>query len=158
MEGLELVHEYAAIVVGAGGAGLYAALEASRTVKTAVLSKLYPMRSHTGAAQGGISAALGNIEEDSPDWHAFDTVKGGDYLTDQSSAILLAEDAVRAVLDLENRGLPFNRTPEGRIDQRRFGSADPLSAMYQERGFLFRRVLRSRCNHGGPHLRRCCCH
>jgi len=121
MEGLELVHEYEAIVVGAGGAGLYAALEASRTVKTAVLSKLYPMRSHTGAAQGGISAALGNIEEDSPDWHAFDTVKGGDYLTDQSSAILLAEDAVRAVLDLENRGLPFNRTPEGRIDQRRFG-------------------------------------
>lgn len=121
MEGLELVHEYEAIVVGAGGAGLYAALEASRAVKTAVLSKLYPMRSHTGAAQGGISAALGNLEEDSPDWHAFDTVKGGDYLTDQSSAILLAEDAVRAVLDLENRGLPFNRTPEGRIDQRRFG-------------------------------------
>jgi succinate dehydrogenase / fumarate reductase flavoprotein subunit len=121
MEGLELVHEYEAIVVGAGGAGLYAALEASRTVKTAVLSKLYPMRSHTGAAQGGISASLGNIEKDNPDWHAFDTVKGGDYLTDQSSAILLAEDAVRAVLDLENRGLPFNRTPEGRIDQRRFG-------------------------------------
>ncbi len=116
-----MVHEYDAIVVGAGGAGLYAALEASRTAKTAVISKLYPMRSHTGAAQGGISAALGNIEEDNPDWHAFDTVKGGDYLTDQSSAILLAEDAVRAVLDLENRGLPFNRTPEGKIDQRRFG-------------------------------------
>ena len=116
-----MVHEYDAIVVGAGGAGLYAALEVSKTATTAVLSKLYPMRSHTGAAQGGISAALGNIEEDNPDWHAFDTVKGGDYLTDQSSAILLAEDAVRAVLDLENRGLPFNRTPEGKIDQRRFG-------------------------------------
>jgi succinate dehydrogenase / fumarate reductase flavoprotein subunit len=116
-----VVHDYEVIVVGAGGAGLYAALEAGKTAKTAVLSKLYPMRSHTGAAQGGISAALGNIEEDNPDWHAFDTVKGGDYLTDQSSAILLAEDAVRAVLDLENRGLPFNRTAEGKIDQRRFG-------------------------------------
>ena len=121
MEGAAVTHEYDAIVVGAGGAGLYAALEAGKTVKTAVLSKLYPMRSHTGAAQGGISAALGNLEKDSPDWHAFDTVKGGDYLTDQSSAILLAEDAVRAVLDLENRGLPFNRTSEGKIDQRRFG-------------------------------------
>jgi succinate dehydrogenase / fumarate reductase flavoprotein subunit len=116
-----MVHEYEAVVVGAGGSGLYAALEASKLVKTAVLSKLYPMRSHTGAAQGGISAALGNLEEDKPDWHAFDTIKGGDYLTDQSSAQLLAEDAVRAVLDLENRGLPFNRTAEGKIDQRRFG-------------------------------------
>ena len=116
-----MVHEYEAVVVGAGGAGLYAALEASKKVKTAVLSKLYPMRSHTGAAQGGISAALGNLEEDDPDWHAFDTIKGGDYLTDQSSALLLAEDAIRAVVDLENRGLPFNRTAEGKIDQRRFG-------------------------------------
>jgi succinate dehydrogenase / fumarate reductase flavoprotein subunit len=116
-----VVHEYDAVVVGAGGAGLYAALEASKTAGTAVLSKLYPMRSHTGAAQGGISAALGNLEEDNPDWHAFDTVKGGDYLTDQSSALLLADDAIRAVLDLENRGLPFNRTAEGKIDQRRFG-------------------------------------
>jgi len=116
-----VVHEYEAVVVGAGGAGLYAALEASQKVQTAVLSKLYPMRSHTGAAQGGISAALGNLEEDDPDWHAFDTIKGGDYLTDQSSAVLLAEDAIRAVVDLENRGLPFNRTAEGKIDQRRFG-------------------------------------
>ena len=72
------------------------------------------MRSHTGAAQGGIGAALGNVEEDRPEWHAFDTVKGGDYLVDQSAAVLLAEDAVRAVYDLENRGLPFSRTPEGR--------------------------------------------
>jgi succinate dehydrogenase / fumarate reductase flavoprotein subunit len=116
-----MVHEYEAIIVGAGGAGLYAALEASGAARTAVLSKLYPMRSHTGAAQGGIGAALGNVEEDKPEWHAFDTVKGGDYLVDQSAAILLAEDAIRAVYDLENRGLPFNRTPEGRIDQRRFG-------------------------------------
>ncbi len=116
-----MIHEYEAIVVGAGGAGLYAALESSATAKTAVISKLYPMRSHTGAAQGGISAALGNVEEDKPDWHAFDTVKGGDYLVDQKAAIFLAEQAIRAVYDLENRGLPFNRTPEGKIDQRRFG-------------------------------------
>ena len=115
------VHEYEALIVGAGGAGLYAALEASRAAKTAVISKLHPMRSHTGAAQGGIGAALGNIEEDSPEWHAFDTIKGGDYLVDQQAAIILAEDAVRAAYDLENRGLPFSRTEQGRIDQRRFG-------------------------------------
>lgn len=116
-----LIHEFEAVIVGAGGAGLYAALEASKKAKTAVLSKLYPIRSHTGAAQGGIGAALGNVEEDKPEWHAFDTIKGGDYLTDQKAANLLAEEAVQAVYDLENRGLPFNRTPEGRIDQRRFG-------------------------------------
>ena len=116
-----LIHTFDAVIVGAGGAGLYAALEASQTTKTAVISKLYPIRSHTGAAQGGISAALGNIEEDKPEWHAFDTVKGGDYLTDQDAALILAEEAVQAVYDLENRGLPFNRTPEGLIDQRRFG-------------------------------------
>jgi succinate dehydrogenase / fumarate reductase flavoprotein subunit len=116
-----VIYEYGAVVVGAGGAGLYAALEASQEVRTAVISKLYPMRSHTGAAQGGISAALGNLEEDQPEWHAFDTVKGGDYLADQTAATLLAEDAVRAVIDLEHRGLPFNRTEAGKIDQRRFG-------------------------------------
>jgi succinate dehydrogenase flavoprotein subunit len=116
-----MVHEFDALIVGAGGAGLYAALEASAQARTAVLSKLHPMRSHTGAAQGGIGAALCNVEEDRPEWHAFDTVKGGDYLVDQAAAILLAEDAVRAVYDLENRGLPFSRTLEGRIDQRRFG-------------------------------------
>jgi succinate dehydrogenase / fumarate reductase flavoprotein subunit len=115
------MHEFEALVVGAGGAGLYAALEASRGAKTAVISKLHPMRSHTGAAQGGIGAALGNLEEDKPEWHAFDTIKGGDYLVDQEAAFILTEDAVRAVYDLENRGLPFSRTPQGRIDQRRFG-------------------------------------
>ena len=117
----DLIHTFDTVIIGAGGAGLYAALEASKTTKTAVISKLYPIRSHTGAAQGGISASLGNIEEDKPEWHAFDTVKGGDYLTDQNAAMILAEEAVQAVYDLENRGLPFNRTPEGRIDQRRFG-------------------------------------
>ena len=92
-----------------------------RERKPPVLSKLYPTRSHTGAAQGGIGAALGNIEEDKPEWHAFDTVKGGDYLTDQNAALILAEEAVRAVYDLENRGLPFSRTETGKIAQRRFG-------------------------------------
>ncbi|UCG80998.1 MAG: succinate dehydrogenase flavoprotein subunit [Desulfobacterales bacterium] len=116
-----MIHEFDAVVVGAGGAGLYAALETSSKAKTAVVSKLYPIRSHTGAAQGGIGAALGNVEEDKPEWHAFDTVKGGDYLVDQDAAMILAEEAVQAVYDLENRGLPFNRTPDGKIDQRRFG-------------------------------------
>ncbi|MFW6181304.1 MAG: succinate dehydrogenase flavoprotein subunit [Spirochaetota bacterium] len=117
----EHVHRFDALVIGAGGAGLYAALEAGKKARTAVISKLHPMRSHTGAAQGGIGAALGNVEEDRPEWHAFDTVKGGDYLADQDAAVLLAEDAVRAVYELEHMGLPFNRTGEGRIDQRRFG-------------------------------------
>ncbi len=114
-------HQYEAIIVGGGGAGLMAALYASRSVKTAVISKLYPTRSHTGAAQGGIGAALGNLEEDRPEWHAFDTVKGGDYLSDQDAALTLAEEAVSAVIELEHLGLPFDRTPDGRISQRRFG-------------------------------------
>jgi len=116
-------HEFDAVIVGAGGAGLYAALEASHEPgnRTAVISKLLPIRSHTGTAQGGIGAALGNVEPDEPQWHAFDTVKGGDYLVDQNAAAILAEDAVRSVYELENRGLPFNRTQDGRIDQRRFG-------------------------------------
>jgi succinate dehydrogenase / fumarate reductase flavoprotein subunit len=117
-------HEFDSVIVGSGGAGLYAALEASRAGganRTAVISKVMPIRSHTGAAQGGIGAALGNVEEDKPEWHAFDTVKGGDYLVDQQAASILANDAVQTVYELENRGLPFSRTDDGRIDQRRFG-------------------------------------
>ena len=114
-------HRYDAVVVGAGGAGLMAAIQLAGKANTAVVSKLYPPRSHTGAAQGGISAALGNVEEDHWRWHMFDTVKGGDYLVDQDAAEVLAREAVDAVLELEHMGLPFNRTPEGRIDQRRFG-------------------------------------
>jgi succinate dehydrogenase / fumarate reductase flavoprotein subunit len=109
------------VIVGAGGAGLRAAIEASDRVRTAVISKLYPTRSHTGTAQGGVCAALGNVEEDSPEWHAFDTVKGGDYLVDQPAALAMCEEAVDAIYQLEHWGLPFNRTPDGRIDQRRFG-------------------------------------
>jgi len=114
-------HTYDAVVVGGGGAGLRAAIELSERCRTIVISKLYPTRSHTGAAQGGVCAALGNVEEDSPEWHAFDTVKGGDYLVDQPAAQLMTEEAVEAIYQLERWGLPFNRTPDGRIDQRRFG-------------------------------------
>ncbi|WP_007024366.1 succinate dehydrogenase flavoprotein subunit [Saccharomonospora iraqiensis] len=114
-------HKYDVVIVGAGGAGMRAAIEAGQRSRTAVLTKLYPTRSHTGAAQGGMCAALANVEEDNWEWHTFDTVKGGDYLTDQDAAEVMAKEAIDAVLDLEKMGLPFNRTPEGRIDQRRFG-------------------------------------
>jgi succinate dehydrogenase / fumarate reductase flavoprotein subunit len=114
--------DHDALVVGAGGAGLWAALELAKAgVSTGVLTKLYPTRSHTGAAQGGVCAALGNQEEDHWEWHMFDTVKGGDYLVDQDAAEILAREAVETVIELEHMGLPFNRTPDGKIDQRRFG-------------------------------------
>lgn len=114
-------HKYDVVIVGAGGAGMRAALESSTRARTAVLTKLYPTRSHTGAAQGGMCAALANVEEDNWEWHTFDTVKGGDYLVDQDAAEVMCKEAIDAVIDLEKMGLPFNRTPEGRIDQRRFG-------------------------------------
>jgi len=114
-------HEFDAVIVGAGGAGLRAALSASALIRVAVLSKMYPTRSHTGAAQGGIAAPLGNMEEDRWEWYMYDTVKGGDYLVDQDAAEILARESVQAVYDLEHMGLPFDRTPEGRIEQRRFG-------------------------------------
>jgi succinate dehydrogenase / fumarate reductase flavoprotein subunit len=115
-------YPFDALVVGAGGAGLWAALELAREgVNTAVLTKLYPTRSHTGTAQGGVCAALGNLEEDHWEWHMFDTVKGGDYLVDQDAAEVLAREAIETVIELEHMGLPFNRTPEGKIDQRKFG-------------------------------------
>ena len=115
------VHMFDVVIVGAGGAGMRAALESTKRAHTAVLTKLYPTRSHTGAAQGGMCAALANVEEDNWEWHTFDTVKGGDYLVDQDAAEILCREAIDAVIDLERMGLPFNRTPEGRIDQRRFG-------------------------------------
>jgi succinate dehydrogenase / fumarate reductase flavoprotein subunit len=115
------VHQFDVVVVGAGGAGLMAGLYASRGAKTAVISKLYPTRSHTGAAQGGISAAFGNLEQDKPEWHTYDSVKGSDYLGDQDAIEFMCEEAPQAVLELEHMGLPFDRTPEGRISQRPFG-------------------------------------
>ena len=114
-------HQFEVLVVGAGGAGLMAGLYASRTAKTAIISKLYPTRSHTGAAQGGVGAALGSLEEDHPEWHTYDTVKGSDYLGDQDAIEFMCEEAVAAVYELEHMGLPFARTPEGKISQRPFG-------------------------------------
>lgn len=115
------IHQFDVVVVGAGGAGLMAALYASKTAETAVLSKLYPTRSHTGTAQGGVGAALGNQEEDHPEWHTYDTVKGSDYLGDQDAIEFMCTEAVQAVYELEHMGLPFSRTTEGKIAQRRFG-------------------------------------
>jgi succinate dehydrogenase / fumarate reductase flavoprotein subunit len=114
-------HQFEVLVVGAGGAGLMAGLYASKTAKTAIISKLYPTRSHTGTAQGGIGAALASEEEDHPEWHTYDTVKGSDYLGDQDAIEFMCDEAVQAVYELEHMGLPFDRTPEGKISQRPFG-------------------------------------
>ncbi len=114
-------HQFEVVVVGAGGAGLMAGLYASKTASTAVISKLYPARSHTGAAQGGIGAALGNLEEDRPEWHTYDTVKGSDYLGDQDAIEFMCNEAPSIVYELEHMGLPFSRTKEGKIAQRPFG-------------------------------------
>lgn len=114
-------HKYDVVVVGAGGAGLNAAQVASLTAKTAVISEVYPTRSHTISAQGGISASLGNLEEDNWHWHMFDTVKGSDYLADQDAAEYMTRMAPEMIIALEHIGLPFSRTPEGKIAQRPFG-------------------------------------
>ncbi len=123
-------HRFDCIIVGAGGAGLMAALESSRKVGTAVVSKLYPTRSHTGAAQGGIAAALANLEEDSWENHAYDTIKGGDFLVDQTPAEILCREAVECIYELEHMGLPFDRTVDGRISQRRFGGHTKPNPIY----------------------------
>merc|ERR1719473_2003771 len=115
-------HEYDAVVVGAGGAGLRAAYGlAEHGFKTACISKLFPTRSHTVAAQGGINAALGNMTEDDWRWHMYDTVKGADWLGDQDAIHYMCKEAPRAVLELESYGLPFSRTDDGKIYQRAFG-------------------------------------
>jgi succinate dehydrogenase / fumarate reductase flavoprotein subunit len=155
---LTTYHEYDALIVGAGGAGLRAALEAGRRVKTAVITKLYPTRSHTGAAQGGMCAALANVEDDSWEWHAFDTVKGSDFLADQDAVDIMCKEAVDSVIDLERMGLPFNRTEEGMIDQRRFGGhtrnhgeAPVRRACYaaDRTGHMILQTLYQQCNKAG---------
>ncbi len=123
-------HRFDCVIVGAGGAGLMAALESSRRVGTAVVSKLYPTRSHTGAAQGGIAAALSNLEDDSWENHAYDTIKGGDFLVNQTAAEILCREAVECIYDLEHMGLPFDRTAAGRISQRRFGGHTKPNPVY----------------------------
>ncbi len=116
-----MIIKHDVVIVGSGLAGLRAALEASRDYDVAVVSKLFPLRSHSGAAQGGIAASLGNVEEDQIDWHFFDTVKGSDYLGDQNAIEFLVNDAHPAIYELEHMGCPFSRTPDGRINQRKFG-------------------------------------
>ena len=115
-------HSYDVVVVGAGGAGLRATLGLARSgLSTACITKLFPTRSHTVAAQGGISAALGNMGEDDWRWHMYDTVKGSDWLGDQDAIELMCKEAPAAVIELEHYGVPFSRTEKGRIYQRPFG-------------------------------------
>jgi succinate dehydrogenase / fumarate reductase flavoprotein subunit len=119
------------VVVGGGLAGMRAAVEAAeRGADVAIVSKMHPVRSHSGAAQGGINAALGNVAEDSPELHAFDCVKGSDYLGDQDAIIAMAEDAPRQIVWLEHRGCIFSRLPDGRIAQRPFGGAGSPRTCY----------------------------
>ena len=115
-------HSYDVVVIGAGGAGLRATFGmAVKGLKTACITKVFPTRSHTVAAQGGISAALGNMSEDDWRWHFYDTVKGADWLGDQDAIEYMCREAIPAVIELEHYGVPFSRTPEGKIYQRPFG-------------------------------------
>ena len=116
-----MIFQHDVVIVGAGLAGLMAALECSDECDTAVISKVYPTRSHSVAAQGGISAALGNTSEDSWETHMWDTVKGSDFLGDQDAIEVMCQDAVKTIIDLEHLGVPFSRLPDGRISQRPFG-------------------------------------
>ena len=167
-------HTYDVLVVGAGGAGLRATLGMGAAgLKTACITKVFPTRSHTVAAQGGIGAALGNMGEDDWRWHMYDTVKGSDWLGDQDSIEYMCREAVPAIYELEHFGVPFSRTEDGRIYQRPFGghmqeygktpanracaAADrtgachpshAVSAVAEARSRIFRRVLRARPDHG----------
>ncbi len=141
------------LIVGAGGAGLYAALETSkrRGLSVAVLSKVYPTRSHTGAAQGGINAALGNVAPDSPEKHAYDTVKGSDFLADQDAVELMCEMAPKIIREMEHMGLPFSRLEDGRIAQRPFGGASFPRTCYaaDKTGHVMLQTLYEQCLKNG---------
>ncbi len=116
------VREFDAVVIGAGGAGMRAALQISQSGQTcALLSKVFPTRSHTVSAQGGITVALGNTHEDNWEWHMYDTVKGSDYIGDQDAIEYMCKTGPEAILELEHMGLPFSRLDDGRIYQRPFG-------------------------------------
>ncbi len=140
---------YDIVIVGAGGGGLYAALETSRKkgLKVAVLTKVYPTRSHTGAAQGGINAALGNVAPDSPEKHAYDTVKGSDFLADQDAVELMCEMAPKVIREMEHMGLPFSRLEDGRIAQRPFGGASFPRTCYaaDKTGHVMLQTLYEQC-------------
>ena len=137
------------LIVGAGGAGLYAALETSRRkgLSVAVLSKVYPTRSHTGAAQGGVNAALGNVAPDSPEKHAYDTVKGSDFLADQDAVEMMCEMAPKIIREMEHMGLPFSRLKDGRIAQRPFGGASFPRTCYaaDKTGHVMLQTLYEQC-------------
>ena len=116
------IHQYDAVIIGGGGAGLRASLQlAEAGVKVAVLSKVFPTRSHTVAAQGGIAAALGNVAEDKWLWHMYDTIKGSDFLGDQYAIEFMCKNAAKAIIELEHFGMPFDRLESGKIYQRPFG-------------------------------------
>ena len=116
-----MIFQHDIVIVGAGLAGLRAAVACAGETDVAVVTKVFPTRSHSGTAQGGITASIGNEEEDHWEWHLFDTVKGGDYLNDQDAVEIMVKDAPRAIYELEHMGVPFSRTPEGKIAQRNFG-------------------------------------
>jgi len=141
--------QYDILIIGAGGGGLYAALETSKRkgLKVAVLSKVFPTRSHTGAAQGGINAALGNVAPDSPEKHAYDTVKGSDFLADQDAVELMCETAPRIIREMEHMGLPFSRLKDGRIAQRPFGGASFPRTCYaaDKTGHVMLQTLYEQC-------------
>ena len=125
-------HEFDVIVVGAGGAGLRATFGmAQKGLNTACISKVFPTRSHTVAAQGGISAALGNMGEDDWRWHMYDTIKGSDWLGDQDAIEYMCKEAPDAIIELEHYGVPFSRTKDGKIYQRPFGG---MTQKYGEGG------------------------
>lgn len=146
------IEEYDVVVVGAGLSGLRAALELSKHWKVAVVSKVHPIRSHSGAAQGGINAALGNTEagqDDSPEKHAYDTVYGSDYLADQDAVLLMCEEAPKIVVEFESMGAPFSRLDSGLIAQRPFGGAGfPRTCYSADRtGHILLHTLYEQCIH-----------